>query len=75
MSDPFDISTHEDFMLDQVLPLVIGYAHANQYATETAALAALAAVTTILTAKGFTADELYSFMVAFEAGVNGETIQ
>lgn len=75
MSDPFDIGTHEDFMLDEVLPLVVRYAHANQYPTEAAALAALAAVTTILTAKGFTTEELYSFMVAFEAGVNGETIQ
>lgn len=43
----FDMKNHETFLMDEVLPLVIGYAHHNNHPTEAAALATMAAMTTI----------------------------
>ncbi|WP_312724135.1 hypothetical protein [Stutzerimonas kunmingensis] len=62
MKDPFDAHTHEPFMMDQLLPLVVDYAHANGYPTATAAMAAFMAMATILQHKGLTRTDLMSVL-------------
>lgn len=75
MIDSFDMDNHEAFLMDELLPMVIGYARNNNHPTEAAALATLAAMTTVLTSKGYTLDELRGFLAAFTAHPASEVLQ
>lgn len=75
MRDSFDMETHEPFLQEELLPLIINYAWRDNHPDYAAVLAALAAVTVYLSAKGFTQDELMSFMAAFVVTTGPETIQ
>lgn len=74
-TNSFDMTTHEAFMMDDLLPLVVGYARANNHPTEAAALATLAAMTTILIAKGFILNDLRDFLAALTAHNAPEGLQ
>lgn len=74
-SSSFDMATHEAFMLDELLPLVVGYAQGNNHPTEAAALATMAAMTTVLTAKGFTLKQLSGFLATLTAHDAPEGLQ
>lgn len=49
---PWCMEAHEQFLLHELLPLVVGYAKRNGYPTEATALASFSALATILQSKG-----------------------
>lgn len=53
-SSSWVMETHEQFLLDELLPLVVGYAKRNGHPTEAAALASFLALSTVLQSKGAT---------------------
>ena len=53
-SSAWNMETHEQFLLDELLPLVVGYAKRNGHPTEAAALASFLALSTVLQSKGAT---------------------
>ena len=57
-SSAWNMETHEQFLLNELLPLVIGYAKRNGHPTAAAALASFLALSTILQDKGFTRADL-----------------
>ena len=48
------MESHEQFILDELLPLVVGYAKRNGHPTEAVALASFLALSTVLQSKGAT---------------------
>lgn len=48
----YRMEDHEEFIFDQLLPLIIGYARTCNIPTEVAALAAFLSLATVLQAKG-----------------------
>lgn len=48
----YRMEDHEEFIFDQLLPLIIGYAHTCKIPPEVAALAAFLSLATVLQAKG-----------------------
>ncbi|SDN96358.1 MULTISPECIES: hypothetical protein [Pseudomonadaceae] len=64
-TNSFDMTAHEAFMMNDLLPMVVGYARSNNHPTEAAALAALAAMVAILSTKGYTVPELSNFVAVF----------
>ena len=53
-SSSWFMESHEQFILDELVPLVVGYAKRNGHPTEAAALASFLALSTVLQSKGAT---------------------
>lgn len=49
---------HEKFIFDQLLPLIVGYAHSGNIPPEVATLAAFLSLATVLQAKGLSRSTL-----------------
>lgn len=56
--DSSDMATHETFILDDLLPLVVGHAKAEGHPTEMVALACFLSLSTILLRKGIPRETL-----------------
>lgn len=52
------VEDHEDFILDTVLPLIVGHARVSNTPSEVVALACFLSLATILQAKGLSRDAL-----------------
>ncbi|MBA1238722.1 hypothetical protein G7015_09565 [Pseudomonas kunmingensis] len=57
-SNSWNIETHEQFLLSELLPLVIGYAKGNRHPSSAAALASFITLSTVLQSEGFTRNSL-----------------
>ena len=54
----YRMEDHEEFIFDQLLPLIIGYARTCNIPTEVAALAAFLSLATVLPAQGLHRDTM-----------------
>ena len=57
-TNSFDMTTHMDFGLDQLLPMIVGYAKGNGHPTQAALVASFLILTTAMHANGVTRDEI-----------------
>ncbi|WP_418651928.1 hypothetical protein [Stutzerimonas degradans] len=57
-NNSFDMSSHMDFGLNELLPLVAGYAHSSGHPPQAALVASFLFISTLLYAKGVSRDEM-----------------